>query len=64
LANFAMKGKEMGRLQKPETKMYRYIAPMKVDQALKLCIERYQQYQVARGTSRNETLLYIVRHYT
>jgi hypothetical protein len=29
-----MKGKEMGRLQKHDTKMYRYITPMMVDQAL------------------------------
>jgi hypothetical protein len=29
-----MNGKEMGALQKPDTKMYRYITPMMVDQAL------------------------------
>jgi len=44
-----MKGKEMGRLQKPDTKMYRYITAMMADQALKLCIELYQQCQLARG---------------
>jgi hypothetical protein len=29
-----MNGKEMGKLQKPDTKMYRYITPIMVDQAL------------------------------
>jgi hypothetical protein len=29
-----MNGKEMGKLQKTDTKMYRYITPMMVDQAL------------------------------
>jgi hypothetical protein len=29
-----MNGKEMGKLQKPNTKMHLYITPMMVDQAL------------------------------
>jgi hypothetical protein len=43
----------MRRPQKPGARKYRYIPQMMDDQAIQLCIERYQKCQVALGTERD-----------